>query len=160
MNDERHLGRITIGADGVTADDVRDMLDGMRNRETSAMALHRSMEASGSLPRHTRLEYRCRQGGCLLVRVFDTPAGPAIYKPAFRYSPGRNTGTHPNARERLTTDGDRRWQESADLLDIDPPSGLGVELWTNCDHLLDHPLPSERINADLAGDTRVIMLPR
>lgn len=157
---DRALGRIDVESlGGFTVEDARALINGMRNRTASALALHRQMDATGELARLTLLEYRCRSHGCLLARVFTTPVGPAVYKPQHRYSPGRNARTAAAARERLTTDGERRWVESADLLDVDPPPGLGVELWVNCDHLLDHALPSEQICLDLEGDTRVILLP-
>lgn len=160
MSNDRDLGRIDLEpGTAITAGDVQAMFRGMKNRQQSALAVHRSMVASGSLARHTRLEYRCHDHGCCLARVFDTPKGPAVYKPSFRYSPERNENTAPTARQRETLDGERRWREQADLLDVDPPAGQGVEYWLNCDHLLNHPLRSEQINADLLRDTRVIVLP-
>lgn len=152
MSDERSIGRIDFDpAVGFTTEDAEDLLTGMYDRMASALALHRMLAATGDLPTATLLEYRCAERGCLLARVFPTPAGPAVYTPAFRHSPSRNESTAVAARAKLTNDGDRRWAERADLLDTDPPAGLGVELWLNCDHLLDRPLPSETINADLAA---------
>ena len=149
---DRTQGRIEIDpATGFTDEDARDLVAGFRNRTASALVIHRQLEAAGMLRQRTRLEYRCRSNrrGCLLLRVFDTPAGPAVYKPPVRYSPAKNAYTHPDARAKNTTDGDRRWEASADLLDTDPPAGAGVELWVSCDHVHNYVIPSERVNADL-----------
>lgn len=151
-NDERALGRIEVDPDtGFTLDDARDLAAGLRNRTASALAIHRQLDAVGMLRERTLLEYRCDSSrrGCLLLRVFETPVGPATYKPPVRFSPAKNANTHPAARAALTTDGDRRWEASADLLDVDPPAGTGVELWVSCDHVHQYAIPSERVNADL-----------
>lgn len=150
MND-RELGKIEFDLHrGVSVEDAIAVREGMQNRENSALALYKMMRTSGQLPGKRLVEYRCRKQGCLVLDVFPTPAGPAVYLPAFRYSPTRNADTHPEARAKRTSDSERRWVESADLLDVDPPAGLGVEYWVNCDHLLDYPVPSERVNSDIA----------
>lgn len=154
QDDDRALGRIDYDpGDGFSLDDARDLAAGFRNRTASALAVHRQLDAAGMLSEHTLLEYRCHASrrGCLLLRVFDTPVGPAVYKPPFRLSPDKNAGTHPAARAARTTDGERRWDANADLLDVDPPADAGVELWVSCDHVHRYSIPSERVNADLAG---------
>lgn len=152
---DRALGRVEIEPDGrFTTEDAQALRDGMKHRQRSALALHGLMQQSGQLPSATLLEYRCRRHGCLLLRVFQTPEGPGVFRPAFRRSPEANASSHATARKEHTSDGDRRWVAAGELLDVDPPTGLGVEWWTNCDHLLNAPIPSERINADLSSGTR------
>jgi hypothetical protein len=150
---ERELGRIEIGAEGFTAQDAADMIGGMDRRKSSALALYRLMRANGQLSKSRILEYRCRARGCQLLDVFETPAGAAAYKPAFRLSPGRNESSSPEARATRTSDGDRRWEETADLLMPSP-----LEYWVTCDHVLNYPLPAARVAADSAARRGQIML--
>lgn len=136
--DERELGRVELEGTPLDAtishDDVRAMLDGMKRRQQSSLALHRLMEQTGQIREATLVEYRCRTRGCLLGRIFSTPAGPALYLPGKRYSPERNDATNPQARAERTADGVRRWHETAELvMDWNEP-------WLSCDHVLDHPL--------------------
>lgn len=147
---------------GFTLDDARALTNGTQRRESDALALHHNLQATGDLQRHTLIEYRCSTDRhCLLLRVFRTPYGrPAFYKPPFRLSPKRNASTSPAARARRTSDGDRRWIESADLVDLGAPDGLGLELWLNCDHVSDYPLPAVALERDLATRRKKITLPR
>ncbi len=162
---DRRMGRIRSDAinETFTLDDASALREGARHRAESVLVLYRLMTANpNAVKQQSLLEYRCRRGGCLLVHVFQTPDGPACYMPPFTYSPDRNADTHPEARDRLTSDSQRRrWAESGDLLDRNSPAGLGVELWLNCHHLLDHPLPSEQIVDDMRAAPRgaVIILP-
>lgn len=160
-DDQERLGRVVFEpAVGITLDQARVVREGMQHREQSALAMYRAWRDSDDLGARRVVSYRCRAEGCLLLDVFSTPVGSAVYKPAFRFSPNRNDATHPQARATRTSDGDRRWVETADLLDSDPPAGLGVEYWTQCDHVLDHPLPAERVVSDCATRRgEVIFLP-
>lgn len=122
-------------------------------RTSQLLALHRMLEASMMLKRATLVEYRCSQHRCLLGRIFDSPIGPALYLPSFRYSPQRNERTDVDARAGSTLDGERRWRESAEILtDF-------LEPWLQCDHVLDFPLEPGRTIGDAAarkGETIIV----
>ncbi len=74
------------------------------------------------------MRYRCAAVGnrCLLLSVFQTPKGPLVYSPAYRYSP------EEAARHNLPK---RRFPERAYLLE-QVLGGPGVFAQVVCDHLV------------------------
>lgn len=122
------------------------------SRAAQLLAVHRMLDNASMLQRVTILEYRCQQRRCLLGRIFESPIGPALYLPTHRYSPERNEGTDVDARAVLTSDGERRWAESAEVLtDF-------LEPWLNCDHVLDFPLAPGRTIVDAAEHRGEVVL--
>jgi len=86
------------------------------------LALYERLRAAGQLGRHLVVEYRCTdQAACVLARVFTTPAGTFIHKPAYRSA---TAGTAGGAS------GPRGWPETAYLL---PTFPIAVSL--GCDHV-------------------------
>jgi len=137
---QRRLGFIPFNSRGgadPTDDDVRDAVDGRQPRGSSALAVYRLARESRQLggKRGKRMRaFRCATGGCLLLDVFDTPEGLAVFHPAVRLSPDQNDDTDLEARAERTSDGERRWVEHADLLRD------GVEYALTCEHALNWPI--------------------
>jgi hypothetical protein len=101
---------------------IRAELDRVQLRSEECLALYRLLRAQGELRRQTLVEYRCASGrGCLLARVFNTPRGPFVFQPAYRYSQA--------AADRRTRSGQREWPERASELPQPP-----LAIHTICDH--------------------------
>ena len=132
--------------------------EAMQQRMRDTLAVYRVMAASGTTAKNRITVYRCATHRCLLLDVFNTPAGPAIYFPLARRSPERNATTAPAARETRTTDGDRRWVEHADLLDF-YHQGEDYEFKVSCDHVLEHVLPADDVRQAMARRTPEILVP-
>lgn len=157
--ENRALGRVEFDREaGFTRDDARALVEGMQSRTTSALALYRLARASDALETVRLVTYRCAERGCLLLDVYDTPAGPASYVPPVKYSRGNNErSTDATARSKRTSDDEqRRWVEHADLVLPEP-----LEYWVSCDHLLNAKIPAERVRAEMRGSRgRVVVVPR
>lgn len=146
---EPAFGSVELPADGsLTSENLADMLNGMASRQQSALALHRALSsAPGSACSASLLTYRCRKHRCLLLDVFNTPVGLAIYWPPFKLSPEHNERTADSARIERTSDGQRRWVERADLLRSIDARGMFLEM--NCDHVSRHPRTADEIREDV-----------
>ncbi|MDQ1306119.1 MAG: hypothetical protein QG671_1951 [Actinomycetota bacterium] len=105
-------------------------------------------------------EYRCRKGGCLLLRVWNSPNGPEFYAPAARVS------------DRFATAGQLDWpafnrhspERTGDRAGrLDDPVIATQWLWLVCDHLKEAVWTSE-LRADIKGrrpgDPTRVRLPR
>lgn len=80
-----------------------------------SLALYRYLNETGLLDQHLIFEARCRRR-CLLLHVFQTPAGPAFYIPRYKLSPELNESlSNPAGRAANTEDGDHRWREQCSL---------------------------------------------
>lgn len=82
------------------------------------------------------VEYRCKRRGCLLMHVWQAPAGLTYYQPPYKLSPRRNDAeSNAAGRERNTVDGQRHWRARAGKLDDlrgwGPQAGLSLQ----CDHV-------------------------
>lgn len=152
---EHDYGHVTLRpGQSTTAGDVRSILDGARRRQRETLALHGMYVQTGTVARETLLEYRCTTARCLLLRVFRTPLGPAVFLPRYRLSDAENADTDADARAESTSDGIRRWDASADTFRD------WAEYWASCDHVLNHKLPGERIAADMRTHAHgVVLLP-
>ena len=115
--------------------------DNMEHLQRSSLVMYRIHRDSQALEKYRLLTYRCHRR-CLLLDVFRTPAGPAVYFPPFKLSPEQNERSAPDARTERTSDGVRRWVERAELLSVFR-SGLYLEL--NCDHVSRHVLTGDAI---------------
>jgi hypothetical protein len=143
------------GAGGeFSLDDVRHLVSGMDGRQKSALAMYRVHREARTLDQYRLVTYRCPRR-CLLLDVFRTPAGPAVYFPPFKLSEEHNQRTAEDARIERTSDGVRRWIERAEMLAIFK-SGLYLEL--NCDHVSRHILTGDEITATItaANDTVIV----
>jgi hypothetical protein len=122
-------------------------------RSAEMLAFYRLLRETGELGNKRLLAVRCRRGRCLLLDIFQTPVGPAVCVPRVKFSESRNASTSPAARETRTTDGQRRWNEHADLLEV---AGNG---WTlSCDHALDRPLMLAELQNALARHEREMLI--
>ncbi len=100
------------------------------------LALYERLRAAGQLGRHLVVEYRCTdQAACVLARVFTTPAGTFIHKPAYRAAVAATAGGTP---------GPRGWPETAYLLPVFP---IAVSL--GCDHVRAR-CDADAVRADIA----------
>ena len=141
-------------ASGVTVDDARALNDGMLRRQEDFLKLYRLLRKARP-PRRGPVRYVCRTHRCLLLDVFDTPAGPAAYIPAVKNSTRYvETSADPEARQQRTTDNERRrWAERADLLLHDQ-----LEYWVSCDHVLNEPLSGRRVRLDCERHAGVVLI--
>ena len=131
---------VELGPGGIDAAGVASMLAGMRARQSSALGVYKRLVADREIGRHRLLSYRCARG-CLLLDVFESPGGVALYWPTHRRSPSANAETAPAARAARTLDGDRQWIDRAETLEI--MRNLTASL--NCPHVLDRPVPADEI---------------
>jgi hypothetical protein len=100
------------------------------------LALYERLRAAGQLGRHLVVEYRCADtAACVLARVFTTPAGTFIHKPACGAAVA---GTVDGAS------GPRGWPETAYLL---PEFPIAVSL--GCDHVRAR-CDADAVRADIA----------
>ncbi len=93
------------------------------------VALYHLMKQARPRPR-PQVKYQCAAVGdrrCLLLFVFQTPKGPLVYSPAYRYSP------EEAARRNLTN---RRFPERAYLLEQVSGARGVVFAAVACDHLV------------------------
>lgn len=154
MTDDRSLGRIEMRpGEPFGLDDAKALRDGTRARQTSSLALYRLARVAGTLGDVVVTSFRCAQARCLLLDIFHTPVGLAAYKPPVRFSPEHNSGTDPGARVERTTDGDRRWVESADLLLPDH-----LEYWVSCDHILNAVITAEQASEAATRRTATVLI--
>lgn len=59
-------------------------------------------------------EYRCAGRGCLLLHVWQSPAGPLFYRPAYKLSRDVNEReSSPEGRAANTADGENHWRADA-----------------------------------------------
>lgn len=130
---------------GISEDQARAVVDGMQQRQGSALSTYRLYRNAGLLERQRILSYRCAAHRCLLLDMVRTPVGPAVFLPSFRFSPDANTETDATARLERTTDGERRWVERADTLAV-MPAGNGFDYWVNCDHVHNQPVPADDLH--------------
>lgn len=130
-------------AAGISLDQVRSLIDGAKTRPVEMVALYETMKKTGELTRNRLVSYRCSKG-CLLLDVYQTPDGPAAYRPGFKYSPQANEATSPAARLTRTTDGDRRWVANADMV-LSPP----LSYLLACNHVQQLTLEAVTVHTDL-----------
>lgn len=98
---------------------------------------HDKLAAAGALKAVLLLDYRCPKG-CLLLHVWQTPAGRKFYLPRYQLSAAKaDAETAASAREYRTEDGDRKWparggnlDELLDFFKHANPNGLMV----SCHH--------------------------
>jgi hypothetical protein len=116
-------------------------------------------------------EYRCREKGCLLLHVWQTPRGRYWYRPPYNLSPQvAESQTVESARRKRTSDGFRNWNPSAGSFDglldslayeteledgttvmyFSPQERNGLSV--TCDHVRDT-LTAERLAAIVRGVT-------
>jgi hypothetical protein len=112
---------------------------GARDLNQHFLALYRLMAERGALDGARQVEYRCRRARCLLARVCETPMGPFVYQPAFRYS--------REAAARQTADGQQARPERAYALSDDPVLG-GLPVVCPHHHAA---VAAETVHADLAA---------
>lgn len=141
---------VEIGPEGITREVITRLAANMATRQRRALARYKELDKARDIVGHRLLAYRCPRG-CLLLDVFDTDDGTALYWPRHRRSDATNAGTDPKARATRTTDGDHQWIDRADTLAIMHTA------WLNCDHVLDLSLPAAEIVARLE---QVAGLPR
>lgn len=81
------------------------------------------------------VEYHCAQRGCLLLRVWASPYGPAFHKPPYVLSAERNlASSNADGRANNTTDGFNRWKGATDVwVDVKEDPRFGWSL--NCRHV-------------------------
>jgi len=95
------------------------------------------------------VEYHCLTSKhCVLLRCWQSPHGVLFYKPRYKLSPERTESSSvESARRRRTSDGYRRWVDSAGVLDDlrGLPDTTGFAL--DCDHVADS-RPASKIIAD------------
>lgn len=113
-------------------------------------AQHEAM-SNGQRRRLLLVEYHCAAKNCLLLRIWQSPHGPAFFRPAYTLTPERNLARSNEAgRANNTSDGFNRWKESAARW----VSATGVKDqmgWTmNCRHVDAHVRVAE-IDKDLAA---------
>lgn len=85
-----------VGAEQDSNDWLRHLLAD-RSDSQHALVSARVARAGGRAP---DVEYRCSSTRCLLGQVFVFPeAGPVIYTPAYRFSPGARERQRANRRE-------------------------------------------------------------
>ncbi len=156
-HDEPAFGSVEIDpGSGVTIEHVSRLNALTEQRRRSALALYLQARAIDDLFKIRLVSYRCTAARCLLLDIFTTPAGPAIYFPPVRLSPSRNVNTSPAARLSRTTDKDRRWVEHADLM-------LAGDEWTyylDCDHVAQFELASSDARMDVTRRTAEVLVPR
>lgn len=100
------------------------------------LALYERLRAAGQLGRYLVVEYRCTDtAACVLARVFTTPTGTFIRKPAYRPATAGTAGGTP---------GPRGWPETAYLLPMFP---IAVSL--GCDHVRAR-CDADAVRADIA----------
>lgn len=121
---------VEIGPEGISLDGVARLIADMDSRQRSALSAYRKLADERAISRARLLSYRCTRG-CLLLDVFETTEGPALYWPRHRRSPGANAQTSPEARATRTLDGDRNWIDRAELVSV--MRHFDAEL--NCDHV-------------------------
>lgn len=126
-----------------------------RSREQSALAMYLLAKQAGLTENNRILIYRCRAHRCLLLDVFLTVAGPAIYFPTTRFSPSANEKSAKAAKIERTTDGDRRWIDHADLM-LDGANRQ--KYWLSCDHVRDHQVGGGEIREAMARHETEILV--
>jgi len=125
--------KVEIGSGGISEAAAGALVTDMVNRQKSALVMYRVHREAGVLDKYRLLTYRCPRR-CLLLDVFRTPAGSAVYFPPVKLSPDHNTETAEAARIERTTDGERRWVERADMLAALGNGPRLPPLHLNCDH--------------------------
>lgn len=115
-------------APGGLADQLR-LLD---DNGVQALAYYQALKKARRLKDVLMAEYRCSDG-CLLLHLFQTPAGTAFYAPRYRLSPGVNAeSSNESGRAANTEDGERKWKAHANLV------SAAANFPLNCDHVLNH----------------------
>lgn len=109
----------------------------MTERQENLLAYRERLVASGQLKSVLMAELRC-QRNCVLLQVFQTKQGPALYHPRFKLSARLNEQiTSESARAAHTVDGDRHWDSRADSFELMQSVGAATGELTKvrCDHV-------------------------
>lgn len=104
-------------------------LERANSSPAEVLAYYRLLRKAKQLRSALVFEARCAQAGCLLLHVFQTPAGVAFYVPRYKLSPAANAAeSTEDGRRANTEDGQNHWREHAGLTEF----ALNFPL--NCDH--------------------------
>ena len=76
---------LELPSDGADDAFVQQLMDAMVSRTKSVLAMYRVHRDSGTLDQYRMVTYRCPRR-CLLLDVYQTPGGPAVYFPPFELS--------------------------------------------------------------------------
>lgn len=92
----------TSGGDPLFARAVRGSCGAARIPDGQVLSQYHRLRQAGQLPRHLVVEYRCAEpAGCVLARLFITPSGTFVHKPAGRAAVGY--GVRPETAYSLPT---------------------------------------------------------
>ena len=133
-------------AAGIDPSAIDVALDEQRRR---LLAVYDRLLAAGRLRQVLLVELRC-SSGCLLLHCFSTMHGRVVVKPGYKQSRKVSAKANPKAVQSRTTDGERRWQRTAWLLEEMLPDNNNFSV--SCGHVHLRPLPHKRIDA-LASST-------
>lgn len=105
-------------------------LDRSDRAAAESLAYYRLLKERKKLTSVLIYEARCdSRDRCLLLHVFQTPAGPAFYLPRYKLSPEVNAReSNADGRRANTEDGNNRWKGQAGL--VRPAFNFSL----NCDH--------------------------
>jgi len=105
---------------------------------TAALVAYRALprkQLKARLKPSLLLDYRCRDN-CLLLYCWQSPAGRLVYLPQYKLSPNLNARTSvPAARQKRTSDGDRRWLDRVTTLAEFTMLGAAGGAALKCDHV-------------------------
>lgn len=117
-----------------------------------ADAFYAMLKARGQLRSHRLLTYRC-QRRCLLLDVLRTSHGVIVHQPRYKLSPEVNEQTSsPDGRTNNTEDGDRRWRGHTF------PVEFAINFVLNCDHVNQHVLDRDQVQADVDATRREVVV--
>ena len=109
--------------------DLGDLFARAEADNAQARAYYKLLRAQKQLNHVVSAVVRCSHG-CLLLTVFQTPAGPAFHQPRYKLSPEMNAATSSEAgRLTNTEDNVRRWNAQGGLL------ASAVNFSLACDHV-------------------------
>lgn len=114
---------------GEDVSDIGDSIRQMQAADAQALAYFKLLRAEKKINSVSRAVVRCTNG-CLLLTVFETPAGPAFHQPRYKLSPTVNAASSSESDRRANTeDNDHKWRERGGMV------GSALNFLVVCDHV-------------------------